>query len=95
MTNGYSVLGNVDKGRGVLDATNDEKSVMFSEFHLAEFIAIKRHIEERIVSVNAYRHLLPAIDRVDQLKRLAELHTAGVLTDDEFAAENAKILGAS
>jgi hypothetical protein len=30
--------------------------------------------------------------RLDALKQLAELHDHGVLTDDEFAAEKAKIL---
>jgi hypothetical protein len=32
-------------------------------------------------------------DRIKQLKDLAELHTSGVLTDEEFAAEKAKVLG--
>jgi membrane protease subunit (stomatin/prohibitin family) len=31
----------------------------------------------------------------DQLSRLAELHQQGALTDDEFAAAKAKILGTS
>ena len=31
---------------------------------------------------------------VEQLEQLAQLHDAGALTDDEFAAEKAKILGA-
>ncbi len=30
---------------------------------------------------------------VEQLKQLAELHTQGVLTDEEFAAQKAKLLG--
>lgn len=30
---------------------------------------------------------------IEQLKQLAELHTQGVLTDDEFAAQKAKLLG--
>jgi len=34
----------------------------------------------------------PAPDRMAQLKELGELHTSGVLTDEEFAAEKAKIL---
>jgi len=34
-----------------------------------------------------------APDRMEQLKELGELHTSGVLTDEEFAAEKAKILG--
>jgi hypothetical protein len=31
-------------------------------------------------------------DRIEQLKQLADLHSSGVLTDEEFAAEKAKIL---
>jgi hypothetical protein len=31
-------------------------------------------------------------DPIGQLKALADLHTSGVLTDEEFAAEKAKIL---
>jgi hypothetical protein len=32
-------------------------------------------------------------DMVAQLKQLAELHDQGILTDDEFAAQKAKVLG--
>jgi len=32
-------------------------------------------------------------DMIDQLKRLGELRDAGVLTDDEFAAQKARLLG--
>jgi putative oligomerization/nucleic acid binding protein len=32
-------------------------------------------------------------DPIEQLKELGELHTAGVLTDEEFAVQKAKILG--
>jgi hypothetical protein len=34
-----------------------------------------------------------ASDRISQLKQLADLHSSGALTDEEFAAEKAKILG--
>jgi len=34
----------------------------------------------------------PAPDPIAQLKALGELHTQGVLTDEEFAAQKAKIL---
>ena len=33
-------------------------------------------------------------DPVDELKKLAELHASGALTDEEFATAKAKILGA-
>jgi len=32
-------------------------------------------------------------DAINQLKELAQLHEQGVLTDEEFAAQKAKILG--
>jgi hypothetical protein len=35
----------------------------------------------------------PAADPIAQLKELGELHQSGVLTDEEFAAQKAKLLG--
>ncbi len=35
----------------------------------------------------------PAADPIAQLKELAELRDSGVLTEEEFAAQKAKILG--
>jgi hypothetical protein len=35
----------------------------------------------------------PAVDPIAQLKDLAALHEQGVLTDEEFAVQKAKILG--
>ena len=36
----------------------------------------------------------PENDMLDQLTRLGQLHESGVLTDEEFAAQKAKVLGA-
>jgi hypothetical protein len=35
----------------------------------------------------------PAVDPIQQLKDLADLKAQGILTDDEFAVQKAKILG--
>ncbi|HYI20436.1 MAG TPA: SHOCT domain-containing protein [Solirubrobacteraceae bacterium] len=35
----------------------------------------------------------PAVDPIEQLKQLAELKQQGILTDDEFAVQKARILG--
>jgi hypothetical protein len=32
-------------------------------------------------------------DKINQLKQLGELHEQGILTDEEFAAQKAKLLG--
>jgi hypothetical protein len=37
----------------------------------------------------------PAQDPFEQLQKLAELHSSGALTDDEFTAAKAKILSAT
>jgi Short C-terminal domain len=48
--------------------------------------------EYEAVPVQAAAPAAPSID-MEQLKQLGELHTAGVLNDDEFAAAKAKLLG--
>jgi Short C-terminal domain len=35
----------------------------------------------------------PALDVADQIRKLAELRDRGILTDDEFAAQKARLLG--
>jgi Short C-terminal domain len=35
----------------------------------------------------------PAADPIEQLKELGALHQQGILTDEEFAAQKARILG--
>jgi hypothetical protein len=35
----------------------------------------------------------PDRDPLDELRRLGELHTQGILTDEEFAAAKAKVIG--
>jgi hypothetical protein len=35
----------------------------------------------------------PAADPADEIEHLAQLHASGALTDEEFAAAKAKILG--
>jgi hypothetical protein len=37
----------------------------------------------------------PAPDPIERLKELGELHEKGVLTDEEFAAQKAKVLASS
>ena len=36
----------------------------------------------------------PAEDPIEQLQKLGKLHEQGILTDEEFAAEKAKVLNA-
>jgi hypothetical protein len=47
---------------------------------------------EPVSEVPQQRSAAPAKDRLQQLKELGDLKAQGVLTEDEFAAEKAKIL---
>ena len=54
-------------------------------------------VAETFVGMNAPAAPAPVSaqgqDVVEQLKQLADLHAQGILTDDEFAAQKAKLLG--
>jgi hypothetical protein len=49
---------------------------------------------ETFVGMNAPAPPAPSgQDTVEQIKQLADLHAQGILTDEEFAAQKAKLLG--
>jgi hypothetical protein len=49
--------------------------------------------DDQAPPIPAQRSESSTTDKLDQLKSLGELKTQGVLTEEEFAAEKAKILG--
>jgi len=51
--------------------------------------------QEQAYAEPAYQEPPPAPgpDPIEQLKQLGELHSQGVLTDEEFAAQKARLLG--
>ena len=95
----FGVMGSVDSGRGMMAARNDENSVSFYRKDLADFLAIRDYIEKKIVersqpqviTVQAQPAAAPT-SKLDQLKQLGELKASGVLTDEEFEAEKARIM---
>ena len=96
ITNGYihfSVLGNIDRQRGgVFDATRDENSVMFHPGHLPEFLAIRSYVESRLVGGAAAGTPAEGGSVVAELKAIAELRDAGILTEAEFEAKKTELL---
>jgi hypothetical protein len=55
----------------------------------------ERRVAGRAAPSAAVPGALSGASRVEELERLAKLHQSGVLTDDELAAEKARVLGAS
>jgi hypothetical protein len=93
MTNGQVVLDNVEGPYAVHDL-------------LAPLVSEARH-KKTIERQSSYVHMQPpygapvappapaappTVDLADQLRKLGELRDAGLLTDDEFAAQKAKLL---
>ena len=85
--------GNESKG-GVLSATQDENTFMFVKAVNAQAQAIKDFIDGKIAALHAPRNPTGgSASLADQLSKLAELKRDGVLSDEEFAAAKAKLLG--
>lgn len=104
LTNGYiqfTVPGGNESSRGVMDATKDENSVVFSRFHRDEFVAVKDYIEAAVDTVRIAEETQPsssstaatAPSLADQLRDLGKLRDEGLLSDAEFEAQKARLLG--
>jgi membrane protease subunit (stomatin/prohibitin family) len=55
----------------------------------------QRQEEQQYAEQAAAAPAAPQVDSVERLKQLAELRDQGILTEEEFAAEKAKVLGSS
>jgi hypothetical protein len=53
--------------------------------------AVSNRVSRR--QANRWAMQASAADPIEQLKELGQLHAQGILTDEEFAAQKAKLLG--
>lgn len=101
LTNGFisfSIAGGKEKqsrfGSQTADAAKDENSVVFTKKQAKDFDEVRAAIEQAIAA--AHEPAAPSrsegMDLADQLERLAELHSAGVLTDEEFSQKKSELL---
>lgn len=99
VTNGYiqfTLGGGTEGTRGVMQATTDENTVVFNSLHTKEFVAVREHVEHRIV-----HGVVPAQPLVIQqqgsvaaeLRDLAALRDQGILTEAEFQRQKSRLLG--
>ncbi len=95
MTVGYiqfTIAGSNESTSGGFDAMQDENSVAFLK-GAGDFEKIRDHVEAKIVERHASNgQPQPSDDLASRLKSLADLRDQGVLTDDEFDREKAKLL---
>lgn len=82
-------------GSQTTSAVSDENSVVFHKKQMPAFEALRAEIERAIAERGRPAVAPPAPvvpDHIAQLKQLAELRDAGVLSDQEFNAKKADIL---
>lgn len=70
----------------------DENAVQFDAEKVDAFRRIRARVEEQMRASRSHMAAPPTPDIPGQIRKLAELRDAGVLTDDEFQAKKADLL---
>lgn len=95
-TNGYiqlAFMGGREHKGGLLSAAADENTVMFKKGQQASFEALRDELNRRMRAARQpVQAAAPQVDVATQLERLAGLRTQGILTDEEFQAQKARLL---
>lgn len=90
----FAVLGSQESKGGLLAAQYDENTIMFNNVGEPDFAKIRDFVESRIIELrNPSLKVVPQeIDIADQLLKLSKLVEQGILTQDEFDSQKAKLL---
>lgn len=91
LTNGYiqlSIAGGNESKTGLLDATKDENTVIFTTQQENDFLKIKEYIENFEGNNNSNSNN----NSIEQIKKLADLKEQGILTEAEFENKKAELL---
>lgn len=85
-------------GKQTWDATSDENTVVFGKDNEQAFLAVRDAIEQGQRNLHAPTPVIqeqaaPKEDVLAQLEKLGKLRDAGILTEEEFAASKAELLG--
>ncbi len=97
-TDGYiqfGLLGSIDSGGGMMAARHDENSVSFYKKDLANFQAVRSYVEQQISERSKPQVVVVGNEGTDvatQLQKLAGLKEQGLLTQEEFDSQKAKLL---
>lgn len=95
LTNGYiqfTLAGGIESKKGILEATQDENTVMFAKKDNELVNKIKSKIEELIASQKATNTINP-LSPADEIKKYKELLDAGIITQEEFEQKKKQLLG--
>lgn len=79
-------------GRQTFDAAGDENSAVFTRDQQPAFEQLRHYVEQRISAINTPQAAPQVGGLVAELERLANLHRAGALTNEEFARAKQSLL---
>lgn len=88
----FSILGGNESNRGIWDATLDENTVMFTKAQAARFHQLRDLIETKLAEARRPHVAVASQSVADEVAKLADLWSKGILTDEEFAQQKAHIL---
>jgi len=97
MVNGYIQFSTAsgENSSGMLSGVSDENSVIFTKKHLADFEKLRDHLENLIATrINNLGNSSAAqpLDIADQIGKLADLVSKGLLTEEEFAKASRSVI---
>ena len=84
----FTVGGSAESG----DPMKDENTVVVSRRHREEFEVLRDAVEAAISTAGTAADVTTSSGLADELRKLADLHDAGVLTDAEFESQKARLL---
>lgn len=94
----FGIAGGIESRGGVWDATTDENTVLFTKAAADAFRHLRDLVEDRAAEARGQTSTTPSRSASpsgisEELGRLADLRDRGVLTDDEFKDQKARLLG--
>jgi hypothetical protein len=94
----FAFVGGHETKRGIVDAVNDENTIMFGKKAEANFLRAKDLIDEyreqrRVPAPIAGVEAPSSGGGLDDLERLADFRDGGIITPEEFESKKREILG--
>jgi Short C-terminal domain/Domain of unknown function (DUF4429) len=94
----FSTTGGDQLTGGLTEAQTNDNAVIFSRGRQAEFDAVREHVENYIAARSSAPPPViaapaPSHDPADQLRKFAQLRDEGIVSEEEFQAKKAELLG--
>lgn len=100
LTNGFiqfAFSGSQESKGGVIDATKDENSIVFTKSEKGNFEKIREVINERRNTLNQSLNFVTSTvaqeDIYSQIEKLSALKDKGIVSEEEFNAKKKQLLG--